>query len=65
MDLFLTEDKSYEKLIDETVKIKLEEGYYLPILKIDKLIEMKSAIDPSRDKDLRDIAELKRIKESQ
>jgi len=65
VDFFLAEDKSYEALIDETVKIKLEEGYSLDILTIDKLIEMKNAIDPPRDKDLRDISELKRIKESQ
>ena len=65
VDFFLTEDKSYETLIDETVKINLEEGYPLHILTIDKLIEMKSAIDPPRDKDLRDIEELKKIKESQ
>ena len=64
VDFFLTEDKSYETLIDETVKIKLEEGYPLHILTIDKLIEMKSAIDPPRDKDLSDIAALERIKGS-
>ncbi len=65
VDLFLTEDKSYETLIDETVTIKLEKGYSLHILSIDKLIEMKSAIDPPRDKDQSDIAELKKIKGSQ
>lgn len=64
VNFFLTEDKSYETLIDETVKIKLEEEYSLHILTIDKLIEMKGAVDPPRDKDLRDIAELKRIKDS-
>lgn len=62
VDFFLTEDKSYETLIDETVEIKLEKGYYLHILTIDKLIEMKNAIDSPRDKDLLDIVELKRIK---
>lgn len=61
IDLFLTEDKSYEELIDQTDRIKLEEGYFLDVLKIEKLIEMKNAIDPLRDKDVRDIDELKKI----
>jgi hypothetical protein len=61
VDFFLTEDKSYDRLIDQTERIKLEDGYFLDILKIEKLIEMKSAVDPPRDKDLRDIAELKRL----
>jgi hypothetical protein len=64
VDFFLTEDKSYDSLINETEKIKLEEGYYLHILKIEKLIEMKTAIDPPREKDLHDISELNKLRKT-
>jgi hypothetical protein len=60
IDIFLTQDKSYQLLKDHAVYANLEDCL-LKIISIEKLLEMKMAIQPPRDKDKFDIAELKKI----
>lgn len=60
---FLSEDKSYNALLADTDIINIDD-MQIRLLSIDKLIEMKHAIIPIRDKDRRDIDELMRLKRS-
>jgi hypothetical protein len=60
IDIFLTDDKSYNKLKNHTVIAKIE-NKNVKIISIEKLLEMKLAINPPREKDKLDIAELKKI----
>lgn len=62
VDFFLTADKSYEALINETLSIDLDQDQSLKVLTIDKLIAMKRTIEPLRTKDQQDITELMRLK---
>jgi len=61
VDFFLTEENSYEQLIKDTEVIMIDE-MKIPVISIDKLIKMKYSVDPMRDKDKRDIAELERLR---
>jgi hypothetical protein len=60
IDVFLTKDKSYKSLIKHSVKAMVEEKV-VDIISIEKLIKMKEEIKPPRDKDVMDIAALKKI----
>ncbi len=60
IDIFLEENKSYKKLINDTVKINID-NIKINILSVEKLIDMKKDIVPPRDKDLLDIKELQAI----
>ncbi len=60
IDVFLTKDKSYESLKKHTVKAMAEDKV-VNIISIEKLIKMKEEVLPPRDKDLMDIAALKKI----
>ncbi len=62
VDFFLTEDNGYEQLVDDTTSITVDD-MTIKVVSVDKLIEMKYAVDPIRDKDKRDILELERLKE--
>ncbi len=57
IDIFLEEDKSYNRLRQFIEKIDIG-GTEINILSIEKLIEMKKDIDPPREKDIMDIKEL-------
>ena len=61
VDIFLTEELAYDRLIDDVKHLKLI-AYNIPTVSIDTLIKMKSAISPTREKDLFDIKELKKIR---
>ena len=60
IDVFLTEDKSYSRLKTHTVDA-LVENRLVKIISLEKLLEMKLAVNPPRDKDTFDIAALKKI----
>ena len=60
LDVFLPEDKSYHILKDYTVEVSVN-NRIIKIISIEKLLEMKLAIDPLRDKDKFDIGALKKI----
>ena len=60
IDVFLTQDKSYHLLKSHTVAA-LVENRPVKIISREKLLEMKLAVNPPRDKDKLDIAALKAI----
>jgi len=60
VDFFLTADKSYDALINDVDSLKIDD-MTIKVINVNKLIEMKYAIDPMRDKDKRDIMELERL----
>jgi hypothetical protein len=62
VDVFLTKDKSYDLLKNQTVDA-LVGNRLVKIISIKKLIEMKLEINPPRDKDKLDIAALKKLME--
>lgn len=64
IDMFLTKDKSYDLLIEYTVDAAVGD-HIVKIISIEKLLEMKLAIQPPRDKDKMDIAALKKIIEQE
>ena len=61
VDIFLTEELSYESMVEDAVRVTVE-GRSILIASIDRLLTMKRAVDPPRPKDAMDIAELTRIK---
>ena len=63
VDVFLTEDLSYERLIvgADTVLI---DGQAVRIAGIETLIELKRRIQPPRPKDVLDLTELERLRQS-
>jgi hypothetical protein len=63
VDVFLTEDLSYERLIvgADTVLI---DGQAVRIAGIETLIELKRGIQPPRPKDVLDLTELERLRQS-
>jgi hypothetical protein len=64
IDIFLTADNSYEQLNKECDKIELR-GRPIKVASKQQIIDMKLKIHPPRDKDIFDIAELKRLISSQ
>lgn len=60
VDMFLRDDLSYGVLHDHCDVVDLD-GRPVQIASIGKLLEIKEAIDPPRDKDQLDIAALKRM----
>lgn len=60
IDVFLTEDKSYHLLKKHTENANVA-GQKVKIISAAKLLEMKLAVQPPRDKDILDIAALKKI----
>lgn len=59
VDIFLTEDYSYNRLLSDSVTIKIA-GYPMLVISKEKLILMKQAVRPIRSKDTLDISELLR-----
>lgn len=64
IDLFLTDETSYTTLIDDTVSVQLNPEYAIRILTIPRLLRMKLAVVPLREKDLHDITALKKLQEN-
>ncbi len=62
LDLFLTDDLSFSVLKNDCIDIHYDEGSVTRVLSIDKLIDLKSNVDPQRQKDLFDINELEKLK---
>lgn len=61
VDVFLTDDLSYEKLRNGAVAVCIE-GQSVQIAGIDALIDLKRRIQPPRPKDVLDLVELERLK---
>lgn len=57
VDIFLTEDYSYNRLLSDSVTIEIG-GYPMLVISKEKLIAMKRGITPLRSKDALDINEL-------
>ncbi len=64
IDVFLTKALSYESLIHDTDEIELD-GLMIKILSKEKLIELKSKVEPVREKDSWDIEALKQLIEKE
>ena len=64
VDVFLTRELSYAALIPESSLRKLD-GHDVRVVSAKHLLRLKQAIRPPRDKDLLDIATLKKIVERQ
>jgi hypothetical protein len=62
IDVFLTDEMEYHNIILGSESLSIEADFQVNIASIDQLIEMKLAVRPVRDKDQRDIAELRRLK---
>lgn len=60
LDLFLKEDLSYPVLAQDAVSIELD-GRRVLVASAPRLLALKKAIQPPRDKDILDIAALERI----
>ena len=65
VDLFLTDNLSYPELENHCIEILYDTDSKTKILSIDKLIDLKSNVDPKRQKDIFDVIELKKIKDNQ
>lgn len=60
VDMFLRHDLSYDVLNDHCDRVDFD-GRKVAIASVEKLLEIKEAIDPPRDKDQLDIAALRRM----
>ena len=60
VDVFLTDQMSYKNLLPHSELIAFQNGQ-LRVLTKQKLIELKEKIQPTRDKDQYDIAQLRKI----
>jgi len=60
VDVFLTEGLGYERLAPDSVAVEIP-GIPLRIVSLERLLEMKKAVDPPREKDLFDIKALERL----
>jgi hypothetical protein len=60
VDMFLRDDLSYEVLNEHCDRVDFD-GRKVAITSVEKLLEIKEAIDPPRDKDQLDIAVLRRM----
>lgn len=60
IDVFLRDNKAYHLMKEHTVDVNIEHRKF-KIVSIEKLLEMKLAIQPPREKDKHDIDALKKI----
>ncbi len=60
VDLFLREDLSFERMNSHADVLELD-GREIKVASVEKMLEIKEAIDPPRDKDILDISALKRL----
>jgi hypothetical protein len=59
VDVFLTEQLSYENLAADSVAVEIP-GIPLRVVSLERLLALKRAVDPPRDKDLFDIRAIER-----
>jgi len=64
IDVFITKDKSYKAIVEDSEEVALGDDYVIRIASVDKLIAMKKEISPLRDKDRYDIKRLEELKEA-
>lgn len=60
VDVFLTERLSYESLAADSVPVEIP-GISLRVVSLARLLELKRAVDPPRDKDVFDIRAIERL----
>jgi len=60
IDVFLTEQLSYENLAADSVPVEIP-GISLRVVSLARLLELKRAVDPPRDKDIFDIRAIERL----
>ncbi len=63
LDIFLSDENSYQNLIKYAVKVPIEDKE-IYVISIEKLIEIKSSLQEPREKDVFDIKMLKQINET-
>jgi len=61
IDVFITSDKTYEAVVGQSEEVRIDDQYTIKVVSAQKLIEMKKAITPAREKDLFDIKALTEI----
>lgn len=59
IDVFLTEQLSYQNLVADSVSVEIP-GMPLRVVSLRRLLALKRAVDPPRDKDLFDIQAIER-----
>jgi hypothetical protein len=64
IDIFLTDDHAYNHILSDTVTILIG-GYKMLVVNKERLILMKQAVIPIREKDIHDIKELTRLREKE
>jgi hypothetical protein len=62
IDVFITEDHAYNHILSDTVSMIIG-GYKMLVVTKERLIQMKRAITPIREKDIHDIQILIRLQE--
>lgn len=60
IDVFLRDNLSYDRLVGHTVDVSIS-GYNVRVVSAEKLIEIKQAVHPLRDKDRFDINQLTKL----
>ena len=64
IDVFITEDHAYHHILDDTVTMVIG-GYKMLVVTKERLIQMKQAITPMREKDIHDIKILIRLQDKE
>jgi predicted nucleotidyltransferase len=60
IDVFLTEQLGYESLLKDSIQVDIP-GIPLRVVSLERLLALKRAIEPPRDKDLFDIKAMERL----
>jgi predicted nucleotidyltransferase len=60
IDVFLTEQLGYESLLEDSIEVQIP-GIPLRVVSLERLLALKRAMDPPRDKDLFDIRAIERL----
>ncbi len=60
IDVFLTEQLGYESLVKDSIPVDIP-GIPLRVVSLERLLALKRAVDPPRDKDLFDIRAIERL----
>ena len=62
IDVFLTDDHAYHRILSDTMIMEIG-GYKMLIVTKERLIQMKKAVKPVREKDIHDIQVLTRLQD--
>ena len=60
IDVFLTEQLSYENLLEDSIEVEIP-GIPIRVVSLERLLALKKAMDPPRDKDIFDIRAIERL----